>query len=145
MTQEQFNAILERFSRNAKSGTCKVCDLLPEESDAEIINMFSPKATNSKVDTKDDSDESSIYFDLLSSEKLPSKDGNNSIKRKHNHKTTEVVGKVIGTGKPSIICILLHTGASATIILKNAIRGLTGLVFKTTPTKMAYYGWTICN
>jgi hypothetical protein len=44
---------------------------------------------------------------------------------KQNHKTTEVVGKVIGTGKPGIIKILLDTGASATITLKDAIRGLT--------------------
>jgi hypothetical protein len=73
--------------------------------------MFSPKATISKVDTKEDSDESSIYSDLLSSEKLPSKDDNNRKKRKHYHKTTEVMGKVIGAGKPGIVCILLDTGA----------------------------------
>jgi hypothetical protein len=45
------------------------------------------------------------------------------------------VGEVIGTGKPGIVRILLDTGASATIILKDAIRGLTGPVFKSTPTK----------
>ena len=45
------------------------------------------------------------------------------------------MGKVIGTCKPGILCILLDTGSSATIILKDAIRGLTGPVFKTTPTK----------
>jgi hypothetical protein len=66
---------------------------------------------------------------------LSSKDDNNSKKRKENHKTTEVVGKVIGTGKPGIVRILLDTGASATIILKDAIRGLTGPALKTTPTK----------
>jgi hypothetical protein len=119
MTQEQFNAsIIERFPRNAKSGMRKVRDIRPEESDPEIINMFSPKATISNVETKDNSDESSIYVDLLSSEILPSKDDNNSKKSKQNHKTTEVVGKVIGTGKPGIVCILLDTGASATIILR---------------------------
>ena len=78
------------------------------------------------VDTKDNSNESSIYFDLLSSEILPSKDDNNSKKRKkENCKTTEVVDKVIGTGKHGIVCILLDTGASATILLKDSIRGLT--------------------
>jgi hypothetical protein len=66
---------------------------------------------------------------------LSSKDDNNSKKKKQNHKTTEVVGEVIGTGKPGIVCIVLDTGASArTIILKDAIRGLTGPVLKTKPT-----------
>jgi hypothetical protein len=59
----------------------------------------------------------------------------NSKRQKQNHKTTEIVGEVIGTGKPGIVRILLDTGASATIILKDAIRGLTGPVFKSTPTK----------
>jgi hypothetical protein len=52
---------------------------------------------------------------------LSSKDDNNRKKKKQNHKTTEVVGKVIGTCKPGIVCTLLDTGASATIILKDAI------------------------
>ncbi len=43
MTQEQFNAILERLPRNPKSGKRKVCDFTPEDSDAEIVEMFSPK------------------------------------------------------------------------------------------------------
>jgi hypothetical protein len=72
-----------------------------------------------------------IYF----TEILSSKDDNNRKKKKQNHKTTKVVDKVIGTGKPGIACILLDTGASATIIFRDAIRGLTGPVFKTTPTK----------
>jgi hypothetical protein len=45
--------------------------------------------------------------------------------KKENCKTTEVVDKVIGTGKHGIVCILLDTGASATILLKDSIRGLT--------------------
>ena len=45
------------------------------------------------------------------------------------------MGKVIVTGKPGIVYILLDIGASATIILMDAIQGLNGLVFKTTPTK----------
>ena len=45
------------------------------------------------------------------------------------------MGEVIGTGKTGIVRILLDTGASATIILKDAIRGLTGPVLKTAPTK----------
>ena len=93
MTQEQFNAILERFPRHAKSGTRKVCDLSPEESDAEIVNMFSLKATICRVDTKDDSDESSIYFDLLSSEIMPSKDNNNSKERKQITKPPKLWAK----------------------------------------------------
>ncbi len=84
--------------------------------------MFSPKTAISTVDTKDDSsDACSIYFGLLSSETLSSKDENNRKKKIQNHKTTEGVGKVIGTCKPGIVCILLDTGASATIILKDAI------------------------
>ncbi len=50
------------------------------------------------------------------------------------------MGKVIQTGKPGIVCILLDTGASATIILKDAIQGLSGPVFKTTPTKWHIMG-----
>jgi hypothetical protein len=47
------------------------------------------------------------------------------------------VGVAIGsaTGKPGIVRILLDTGVSATIIPKDAIRGLTGPIFKATPTK----------
>ncbi|KAI2499093.1 hypothetical protein MHU86_15423 [Fragilaria crotonensis] len=135
MTQEQLNAILERLPRNPKSGKRKVRDFTPENSDAEIVEMFSPKTTISTVETKEDSDESSIYFGLFSSEILPSKDGHGSKRQKQKHKTTEVVGEVMGTGKPGIVRILLDTGASATIILKDAIRGLTGPVFKTSHTR----------
>ncbi|KAI2500432.1 transposition [Fragilaria crotonensis] len=105
-----------------------------ENSDAEIVEMFSPKTTISTVETKEDSDESSIYFGSFSSEILPSKDGHGSKRQKQKHKTTEVVGEVMGTGKPGIVRILLDTGASATII-KDAIRGLTGPVFKTSHTR----------
>ncbi|KAI2503691.1 hypothetical protein MHU86_10751 [Fragilaria crotonensis] len=122
MTQEQLNAILERLPRNPKSGKRKVRDFTPENSDAEIVEMFSPKTTISTVETKEDSDESSIYFGSFSSEILPSKDGHGSKRQKQKHKTTEVVGEVMGTGKPGIVRILLDTGASATIILKDAIR-----------------------
>jgi hypothetical protein len=66
---------------------------------------------------------------------LSSKDDNNRKKKKQNHRTTAVVGKVIGTGKPGIVHILLDTGASAAIILNDAIWGVTRPVFKTTPTK----------
>jgi hypothetical protein len=68
MTQEQFNAILERFLQNPKSGKRKVRDITQEDSEAEIVEMFSPKSTISTVDTKDNSDASSIYFDQHSSE-----------------------------------------------------------------------------
>ena len=94
------------------SGKCKVHNFTPQDSDKEIVAMFSPKASISTVDNKDNNDESSIYFDLLSSEILPSKDD----------KTTKVVGKVIGTEIPGIIHILINIGASATIILRDAIR-----------------------
>jgi transposase InsO family protein len=90
---------------------------------------------NCVVETKEDSDESSIYFGLYSSEILPSKDDHGSKRQKQKHKTTEVVGEVLGTVKPGIVRILLDTGASATIILKDAIRGLTGPVFKTSHTR----------
>ena len=50
------------------------------------------------------------------------------------------MGEVIETGKPGIVRIMLYTGASATIILKDAIRGLTGPVLKTAPTKWPTMG-----
>ncbi len=72
---------------------------------------------------------------------MPSKDDNNCKKRNQNHKTTEVMGKVIGTGKPGIVCILLDAGASATIMIKEVISGLLiGRVFKGTPTKWHVMG-----
>ena len=74
MMQEQFNTILEHLPQNPMSGKHKIHDFKLEQSDTEIVEMFSSKTTISTVDTKDDSDESSIYFDLLSSEILPSKD-----------------------------------------------------------------------
>ena len=43
--------------------------------------------------------------------------------------------EVIGTEKLGIVCILLDTGASVTIILRDAIRGLTGQLHKETFTK----------
>ncbi|KAI2510544.1 hypothetical protein MHU86_3812 [Fragilaria crotonensis] len=86
MTQEQLNAILERLPRNPKSGKRKVRDFTPENSDAEIVEMFSPKTTISTVETKEDSDESSIYFGSFSSEILPSKDGHGSKRQNKNTK-----------------------------------------------------------
>lgn len=53
---------------------------------------------------------------------------------KKSHKTTEVVCEVLDTGKPVVVRILLDTGASATIILRNANRSLNGPVFKVTQT-----------
>ena len=48
-----------------------------------------------------------------------------------SHKTTEVVAKVHGTDENGILRILLlDTGASATIILKDAIWDLSGPVLK---------------
>ena len=55
--------------------------------------------------------------------------------KKACHKTTEVVGQVHGTDSDGILRILLETGASATIILKDAIRGVNGPVLKEQPTK----------
>ena len=40
------------------------------------------------------------------------------------------MGKVYGTAENGILCILLDTGVSATIILMDAIRGLNGPVLK---------------
>jgi Retroviral aspartyl protease len=59
----------------------------------------------------------------------------NSPKRqKISHTTTEGVGKIHGTDTNGILRILLDTGASATIIIKDAIRGFTGPVLKEKPT-----------
>jgi Aspartyl protease len=49
-------------------------------------------------------------------------------------KTTEVVGKVHGTDTNGILRILLDTGASATVILKDSIQGLNGPVLEEQPT-----------
>jgi hypothetical protein len=76
-----------------------------------------------------------LLYIFLASYCHPKLTTSNSKRQKQNHKTTEIVGEVIGTGKPGIVRILLDTGASATIILKDAIRGLTGPVFQSTPTK----------
>ena len=86
MMQEQFNAIVERLLRNRKSGKRKVRDFTPEDSEAEMVEMFSPKTTISTVDTKDDSDTSSIYFGLHSSELLPSKDDNKQEEKSKSQK-----------------------------------------------------------
>ena len=51
------------------------------------------------------------------------------------HKTTKVVGQVHGTDSDGILRILLETGASATIILKDAIQGVSGPVLKEQPSK----------
>ena len=51
MTQEQFNTIRERLPRNPKSGKRKVRDFTPEDSEAQIVEMLSPKTTISTVDT----------------------------------------------------------------------------------------------
>jgi hypothetical protein len=62
-------------------------------------------------------------------------DENSPKQQKLSHKTTEVVGKVHGTDTNSILRILLDTGASATIILKDSIRGfLNRPVLKEQPT-----------
>ena len=82
ITQEQVNAILEHLLRIHKSGKREVRDFSPEDSDAEIVEMLSPKTTISTVDTKDNSDANYIYFDLLSGEILSSKDDNNRKKKK---------------------------------------------------------------
>jgi hypothetical protein len=92
MTQEQFNAVLERLPQNPKSGKRKVRDFTPKDLDAEIVEMFSSKTTISTtaVDTKDDSDASSIYCRLHSCEILSSKDDSNSKKKKttsQNHRS----------------------------------------------------------
>jgi hypothetical protein len=50
MTQEMFNTILKRLPQNPKSGKRKVRDFTPEDSDEEIVAMFSPKTTISSVD-----------------------------------------------------------------------------------------------
>ena len=60
MTQEWLNAILKRLPRNHKSGKRKVSDFTTEKSDAEIVEMLSPKTNITNVDNNEDSDESSI-------------------------------------------------------------------------------------
>ena len=88
--------------------------------------MFGPKTKISKVDNNRYSGEDSIYLDCPTNHISSFHYNENSPKQqKLSHKTTEVVEKVHGTAKNGILCILLDTGASATIILKDAIRGLT--------------------
>ena len=135
MTEEQFNTILELLPKNPKSGTRKVCVFSPVQSDTENVTMFGPKTKISKVGNNRYSDEDSIYLDCPTNCKSSFHYDENSPKRqKLSHKTTEVVKKVHGTAKNGMLHILLDTGASATIILKDAIRDLTGPVLKEQPT-----------
>ena len=97
--------------------------------------MFGPETKISKVDNNRYSNEDSIYLDCPTNRTSSFHYDENSPKRqKLFHKTTEVVGKVHGTARNGILRILLDTGASATIILKDAIQGLTGPVLKEQPT-----------
>ena len=134
MTTEQLNTILAKLlPKNSKSGTRKVPAFLPVQSDTEDVHMFGPKT---KVGTINYSDDSSIYLGLNRIRDFSSQYDENSPKRqKVSHKTTEVVGKVHGTDSDGILRILLDTGASATIILKDTIRGLSGPVLKEQTTK----------
>ena len=135
MTVEQLNTILKLLPRNPKSGARKVRAFSPVQSDTENVTMFGPKTKISKVDNNRYSDEDSIYLDCPTNCKSSFHYDENSPKRqKLSHKTTEVVKKVHGTAKNGMLHILLDTGASATIILKDAIRDLTGPVLKEQPT-----------
>ena len=130
--------ILELLPRNCKSRTRKVRAFSPVQSNTKNVAMFGPKTKISKVvDTNCYSDEDSIYLDVPPYHKSSFHYDENSPKRqKLSHKTTEIVGKVHGTAKNGILRILLDTGASsATIILKDAIRGLTGPVLIEQPMK----------
>ena len=136
MTEEQLNTILELLPRNPKSATRKVRAFSPVQLDTKNVTMFGPKTKISKVDTNCYSDDDSIYLDCPTNHKSSFHYDENSPKRqKLSHKTTEVVGKVHGTAKNGILRILLDTGASVTITLKDAIQGLTGPVLKEQPTK----------
>ena len=121
MSTEQVNTILAKLlPKNSKSGTRKVRAFLPVQSDTEDVHTFGPKT---KVDTNNYSDEDSIYLGLNSDRDFSFQYEENSPKRQNvSHKTTEVVGKVHGTDSDGILRILLDTGASATIILKDVIR-----------------------
>ena len=125
MTTEHLNTILEQLTppRHSKSGTHKV-RFSPVHEDTENVTMYyEPKGKRSKVDINDFSDEDSIYFGLHTKRNVCFHYDKNSPKRqKLSHKTTEVVGKVHGTAAENgILRILLDTGASATIILMDAI------------------------
>jgi hypothetical protein len=134
MTTEQLNTILERLTsrnRNHKSGTRKVRAFSPVQSDTEDVHMFGPKT---KVDTTKYSDDDSIYLRLNANRASSFHYDESSPKRqKICHKTTEVVGQVHGTDSDGILRILLDTGASATIIFKDAIRGVSGQVLNEQP------------
>ena len=131
MTTEQLNMILEQLTpKNSKSGTRKV-RFSPVQEDTENVSMYQPKGKRSKVDINEFSDEDSIYFGLHTNRyKCFHYDANSPKRQKLSHKTTKVVGKVHGTDENGILRILLDTGASVTIILKDAIRDLNGPVLK---------------
>ncbi len=135
MTTEQLNTILERLTsrnQNHKSGTRKVRAFSPVQSDTEDVHMFGPET---KVDTTKYSDDDSIYLWLNATRASSFHNDESSLKRQKTcHKTTEVVGQVHGTDADGILRILLDTGASATIILKDAIRGVSGPGLKAQPT-----------
>ena len=141
MSTEQLNTILAQLlPRNPKSGTRKV-RFSPVQEDTENVTMYEPTAKRSKVDHNEFSDEDSIYLGLHTKRKVLLQYDEISPKRhKTSHKTTELVGKVHGTNSDGILRILLDTGASATIILKDAIKGLSGTVIKEKPTKWTTVG-----
>jgi hypothetical protein len=136
MTTEQLNTILEQLtSRNPKPGTRKVHAFSPVQSDTEDVQMFGPKTKLSKVDSNHHSDEDSIYLDCPTKHISSFHYDEKSPKRQRlSHKTTEAVGKVHGTEMNCMLRILFDTGASTTIVLKDAIWGLTGPVLKEQPT-----------
>jgi hypothetical protein len=137
MTTEQLNTILERLlPKNRKSGTCKVRAFSPVQEDTENVTMFEPKTKHSKVDINNLSDEDSIYSGLHTKHNASFHYDENSPKRQRLcHKTTEVMGHVNSTESDGILHILLDTGASATIILKDSIKGLNGTVLNEQTTK----------
>lgn len=127
-TQEQFNAICSSLPWDKISGKTqeskkrKLSDS-DEDTSTEQLHTYdwSPYSTTSSVEGKHSSDNKYIYLDLLSIDKLSNKLSHLHKKQKQQHRTTEIVGEVLGGKDLSLLRILLDTGASSTIILRDAI------------------------
>ena len=143
MSKEQFNALITKLDmpKNPKAVKRKVRDEEADDSETdEVMHMFMPKMKINDVDIHNGSDHDFIYLDRGSSHNSSSDTEVSAKRQKITHKTTEVVGNVQGCDKNGIIRILFDTGASSTIILKDAIRGLTGPLLQATPTKWTTIG-----
>jgi hypothetical protein len=145
MTKEQFHALCAKLDlpKNPKSGTRKVRkDDSSESSADEVLRMFMPNLDINDNDSvgsfKSSTSATSKYLDLFTSNTTTLE--NDPKRQKTCHKCTDVLGQIQNGPGSGILRILLDTGASSTIILKDAIKGYSGNLLRVTPTKWTTMG-----